>query len=165
MRQGAYRPKSLRRDRLPIALPSRQPLCRRRIPQLRGPPKNDHRVRWYRCDMITTCKFPELALGVATVSRCGCRAGVEISGALSAPLMKMTVERIATARLGQVVRQIRLAAARSCAPKLLRRQGAPCNPFLSVLKSASDSRSTAICRPSSNPFITTWPIFMFGRFR
>ena len=30
---------------------------------------------------------PELALGVATVSRCGCRAGVEISGALTAPLM------------------------------------------------------------------------------
>ena len=30
------------------------------------------------------------------------------------------------------MRQIRLAAARSCAPKLLRRRGAPCNPFLSV---------------------------------
>ena len=30
------------------------------------------------------------------------------------------------------MRQIRLAAARSCAPKLLRRQGAPRNPFLSV---------------------------------
>ena len=38
---------------------------------------------WYRHD-----KFPELALGVATVSRCGCRAGVGISGALSTPLMK-----------------------------------------------------------------------------
>ena len=34
--------------------------------------------------------------------------------------------------LRQVVRQIRLADARSCVPKLLRRQGAPCNPFLSV---------------------------------
>ena len=30
------------------------------------------------------------------------------------------------------MRQIRLVDARSCAPKQLRRQGAPCNPFLSV---------------------------------
>jgi hypothetical protein len=27
--------------------------CRRRTPQLRGPPKSDHRVRWCRCDMIS----------------------------------------------------------------------------------------------------------------
>ena len=59
------------------------------------------------------------------------------------------------------MRQIRLAEARSCAPKLLRRQGAPCNPFLSVYVvgnvavSRYDSRKT-----EDKPMTWTTPVLV-----
>ena len=59
------------------------------------------------------------------------------------------------------MRHIRLAAARSCAPKLLRWQGAPCNPFLSVYVVSSvavrryDSRKT-----EDEPMAWTTPVLV-----
>jgi coenzyme PQQ precursor peptide PqqA len=59
------------------------------------------------------------------------------------------------------VRQTRLADARSSAPKLLRRRGAPCNPFLSVYVigcvavSGYDSRKT-----EDEPMAWTTPVLV-----
>jgi coenzyme PQQ precursor peptide PqqA len=59
------------------------------------------------------------------------------------------------------VRQIRLADARSCAPKLLRRQGAPCNPFLSVYAVGSVALSCYDNRKTEDePMAWTTPVLV-----
>ena len=59
------------------------------------------------------------------------------------------------------VRQIRLADARSCVPKLLRRQGAPCNPFLSVYLVGSVALSCYDSRKTEDePMAWTTPVLV-----